>query len=154
MFSSSGCARRREKRVFLNLRSNPARPEDAAEAIEIVNQVAAGLGEAHGKGIIHRDVKSANIMVTAKGRAQVLDRLGLGRRAGILSQGRRAQSQRRDRAGDVCPSPIDHGAWRRSPGSQRHDPVLPSIGCYRCYDGLHSEPRFQELLRKMRLPAI
>ena len=31
-------------------------------------------------------------------------------------------------------------------GLDPHDPVLPYIGCYRCYDGLHSEPRFQELL--------
>ena len=39
-------------------------PLDPGEAVGLVDQVAAGLGEAHGRGIIHRDVKSANIMVT------------------------------------------------------------------------------------------
>ena len=43
------------------------------EALPFAIQVAAGLGEAHGKGIVHRDVKSANIMVTPKGRAKVMD---------------------------------------------------------------------------------
>jgi tetratricopeptide (TPR) repeat protein len=38
-------------------------------------------------------------------------------------------------------------------GLDPHDPVLPYIGCYRCFDDLHSDPRFQALLRKMRLPA-
>ena len=37
-------------------------------------------------------------------------------------------------------------------GLNPHDPVLPYIGCYRCYDDLHADPRFQELLRKMKLP--
>ena len=45
----------------------------AAEALTIAGQVAAGLGEAYHKGIIHRDIKSANIMVTAKGQAKVMD---------------------------------------------------------------------------------
>jgi serine/threonine protein kinase len=52
------------------VRKGPLKPE---EAVDIISQVAAGLAEAHGKGIVHRDVKSANIMVTPKGRAKVMD---------------------------------------------------------------------------------
>jgi TolB-like protein len=43
------------------------------KALDCAVQVAAGLGEAHRKGIIHRDIKSANIMVTEKGQAKVMD---------------------------------------------------------------------------------
>ena len=48
-------------------------PLKTEEALDITIQVAAGLGEAHRKGIIHRDIKSANIMVTEKGQAKVMD---------------------------------------------------------------------------------
>jgi formylglycine-generating enzyme required for sulfatase activity/dienelactone hydrolase len=48
-------------------------PLEPKEALDIISQVAAGLAEAHGKGIIHRDIKSANIMVTGKGQAKVMD---------------------------------------------------------------------------------
>jgi serine/threonine protein kinase/tetratricopeptide (TPR) repeat protein len=48
-------------------------PLKVEEATDIVIQVANGLGEAHKKGIIHRDIKSANIMVTAKGQAKIMD---------------------------------------------------------------------------------
>jgi hypothetical protein len=52
------------------LRRGPLKTE---EALDIAIQVAAGMGEAHNKGIIHRDIKSANIMITAKGQAKVMD---------------------------------------------------------------------------------
>ncbi|MGD2123291.1 MAG: protein kinase [Gemmatimonadota bacterium] len=46
----------------------------AAEAVpSILHQVVAGLEEAHAKGIVHRDIKSSNIMLTARGQAKIMD---------------------------------------------------------------------------------
>jgi len=43
------------------------------EALDIALHVAEGLHEAHEKGIVHRDIKSANIMLTAKDQAKIMD---------------------------------------------------------------------------------
>ncbi|MFC1628489.1 serine/threonine-protein kinase [Gemmatimonadota bacterium] len=39
------------------------------EAVDIIMQAADALGTAHEQGILHRDIKSANIMVTGEGRS-------------------------------------------------------------------------------------
>ncbi|MDW7761321.1 MAG: protein kinase [Acidobacteriota bacterium] len=43
------------------------------EAFSLVSQVAEGLRAAHQKGITHRDMKPANIMITGEGTAKILD---------------------------------------------------------------------------------
>ena len=46
---------------------------DLREALAIAAQVADALNEAHARGIIHRDVKPENIMLTTRGQVKVLD---------------------------------------------------------------------------------
>ncbi len=53
-------------------------PLKVREAVDIAQQVADALDEAHANKIIHRDVKSANLMLTRRGLVKVLD-FGLAR---------------------------------------------------------------------------
>jgi len=43
------------------------------EALELALQISSGLAAAHHKGILHRDIKSSNIMLTAEGQAKIMD---------------------------------------------------------------------------------
>jgi serine/threonine protein kinase len=50
-----------------------SRDMDLLVSLEIAIQVAEGLAKAHQAGIVHRDIKSDNIMVTPEGHAKILD---------------------------------------------------------------------------------
>jgi serine/threonine protein kinase/tetratricopeptide (TPR) repeat protein len=43
------------------------------EVLRISSQISSGLQAAHSKGIVHRDIKSANIMLTKDGQVKVMD---------------------------------------------------------------------------------
>ncbi len=53
------------------LATNPTPRFD--ETLEILSQVAAGLDAAHAQGVIHRDVKPANILIRADGQVKITD---------------------------------------------------------------------------------
>jgi serine/threonine-protein kinase len=58
-----------------------------SEAVEIILQIAQALQHAHRRGLIHRDVKPANIVLTTEGIAKLAD-LGMAREAddAVLAQ--------------------------------------------------------------------
>jgi serine/threonine-protein kinase len=60
----------------LHARVDAEGPIPLDQTMEIFMQAAAGLGFAHSLGMVHRDVKPANIMLGSDGRVRVLD-LGL-----------------------------------------------------------------------------
>ena len=49
------------------------RPLDLRSALSIAIQVTDALAAAHMRGIIHRDIKAGNVMVTPSGKAKILD---------------------------------------------------------------------------------
>jgi len=49
------------------------RPLDLRSALSITIQVADALAVAHSRGIIHRDIKAGNVMVTPHGQVKILD---------------------------------------------------------------------------------
>ena len=49
------------------------RPLDLRSALSITIQVADALAAAHSRGIIHRDIKAGNVMVTPSGQVKILD---------------------------------------------------------------------------------
>ncbi len=48
-------------------------PVSLQDALEIARQIAEGLQAAHAKGVVHRDVKTGNILITPDGRVKILD---------------------------------------------------------------------------------
>jgi serine/threonine-protein kinase len=79
-----------EKKTFISMayvegqslrRKLESGPLELDEALRIATQAAQGLQIAHKKGVVHRDIKSANIMVTEDNQAKIMD-FGLARMTG------------------------------------------------------------------------
>jgi serine/threonine-protein kinase len=60
-------------------------PLSLKEICEIGVQAAGALAEAHDRGVVHRDIKSSNIMITSRGRVKVLD-FGLAKPVRVLDR--------------------------------------------------------------------
>ncbi|RMF65805.1 MAG: serine/threonine protein kinase, partial [Calditrichaeota bacterium] len=52
---------------------NPPEALSLLRVLDYATQIAAGLQAAHEKGVTHRDIKSANIMITDKGQVKIMD---------------------------------------------------------------------------------
>lgn len=48
-------------------------PLELARAVRLGREIAKGLGKAHAQGVLHRDLKAANVMVTPTDHAKILD---------------------------------------------------------------------------------
>ncbi len=49
------------------------RPFKLDEALDIAGQTARGLQAAHERGVVHRDIKGANLMLTPQGQVKIMD---------------------------------------------------------------------------------
>jgi serine/threonine protein kinase/cytochrome c-type biogenesis protein CcmH/NrfG len=56
--------------LWKKVRNNPLAP---AEVVQIGIQAAEALGEAHSHGVIHRDIKPQNVIITPRGQVKILD---------------------------------------------------------------------------------
>ena len=85
-----------------------ARPLKLEEALGIAIQAGQGLQAAHEQGISHRDVKSANIMLTRAAQVKIMD-------FGLAHVGDRSQLTKTEARWERLPTCRRNRRWARAP---------------------------------------
>jgi serine/threonine protein kinase len=109
-------------------RGGPLPPQ---RAVDISSEITRALAAAHERGVVHRDVKPGNVMLTPDGRVKVVD-FGIARAAGAESV---------TRSGLVLGSApyLSPEQARGEPGDERSD--IYALGCV-MYEMLTGRPPF------------
>ena len=101
---------RRSRSLRIHGVLGPGNKAYAAEVAELVAQVADALHYAHGEGIIHRDVKPHNILLSEDGNPKLVDfGLAMDLNRSVLSQ-----------TGENCRHPVLHESGAGRGGSDQH----------------------------------
>ena len=129
-------------------------PLQIDEIINYAIQIAEGLEAAHKKGIIHRDIKSSNIMITDEGKAKIMDfglaKIGSG--AEITKIGTTVGTTSYMSPEQIKGAAVDHRSDIWSFGIVLYEMLtgkLPFTGDYEqaiLYSILNEEPRTVELI--------
>jgi serine/threonine protein kinase len=92
-------------------------PEQAAR---VARQIALGMAAAHAQGIVHGDLKPANILLTADGQAKITD-FGLSRRAGASRDPEKTQDWEPSDPSNIAGTPS-----YMSPEQTQGEPITPA----------------------------
>ena len=115
--------------VYIAMEHVPGRPLSeriggaglpAAEALRVGQQVAAALAHAHERGVVHRDVKPSNVLITPGGDAKVLD-FGIATR--VASEQGETRTMDLTSPGALVGTPMAMAPelWRGAPADPRSD---------------------------------
>jgi serine/threonine-protein kinase len=103
---------------------------DASETVAIIEQVLSALGAAHAHGLVHRDVKLGNILLTHDHVAKLAD-FGIARSVADANVGLTATGEVMGTSRYLSPEQVS-GRRRRSRTSTSGSPTAPSTAHSGC----------------------